>query len=168
MARQTMSDIDIFRKSFETEYETTRRLLQSYPAAKADLKPAPPLKSAQELAWMLALNQMILVPTLEMSELTGAGLPAPPAKWEEVLATFDKAHKDTAARLDRANEAEWNGELKIQVGPNKKMGTMPRGQAMWFFLHDTIHHRGQFSIYARIAGARVPSIYGPTADEPWS
>jgi uncharacterized damage-inducible protein DinB len=34
-------------------------------------------------------------------------------------------------------------------------------------LYDTIHHRGQLSVYMRLAGARVPSIYGPSGDEPW-
>ena len=27
--------------------------------------------------------------------------------------------------------------------------------------------RGQFSVYLRMAGGKVPSIYGPSADEPW-
>ena len=166
MAQQTMSDIDAFRNAFETEYQTTRRLLHEYPSAKASMKPAEKLKTAQELAWMLTLNQMVLVPALEMNELTGAGLPAAPATWQDVLNTFDSAHKDTTARLGRVTDSEWNSELKIPVGP-KQMGTMQRGHALWFFLHDTIHHRGQFTIYSRIAGAKVPSIYGPTADEPW-
>jgi uncharacterized damage-inducible protein DinB len=43
---------------------------------------------------------------------------------------------------------------------------IPLAQACWFELFDHIHHRGQFSVYLRLAGARVPSIYGPTADEP--
>jgi uncharacterized damage-inducible protein DinB len=29
------------------------------------------------------------------------------------------------------------------------------------------HHRGQLSVYLRLADGKVPSIYGPTADEPW-
>jgi uncharacterized damage-inducible protein DinB len=44
------------------------------------------------------------------------------------------------------------------------------GDALWIELFDHIHHRGQFSVYLRLAGAKVPSIYGPTADEalqPW-
>jgi uncharacterized damage-inducible protein DinB len=41
-------------------------------------------------------------------------------------------------------------------------------EVMWAELHDQIHHRGQFSVYLRLAGARVPSIYGPSADEPVS
>lgn len=32
---------------------------------------------------------------------------------------------------------------------------------------DSVHHRGQFSVYLRLAGGKVPSIYGPSADEPW-
>ena len=38
----------------------------------------------------------------------------------------------------------------------------------WMLLHDSIHHRGQISVYIRLAGGKVPSIYGPTADEPWT
>lgn len=38
---------------------------------------------------------------------------------------------------------------------------------LWFLLFDEIHHRGQFSIYLRMADGKVPSIYGPSADEPW-
>jgi uncharacterized damage-inducible protein DinB len=39
--------------------------------------------------------------------------------------------------------------------------------ALWLELLDHIHHRGQFSVYLRVAGAKVPSIYGPTADFEW-
>jgi uncharacterized damage-inducible protein DinB len=31
----------------------------------------------------------------------------------------------------------------------------------------TAHHRGQLSAYLRAMGARVPSIYGGSADEPF-
>jgi uncharacterized damage-inducible protein DinB len=41
---------------------------------------------------------------------------------------------------------------------------IPLGEALWIELLDHIHHRGQFSVYLRVAGAKVPSIYGPTAD----
>jgi uncharacterized damage-inducible protein DinB len=48
------------------------------------------------------------------------------------------------------------------------MGEMRVGDALWFFLSDTIHHRGQLTVYLRMAGGRLPSVYGPTADEPWT
>ena len=44
---------------------------------------------------------------------------------------------------------------------------IPVIDVLWFMLTDSIHHRGQLSVYVRMAGGRVPSIYGPSADEPW-
>ena len=35
----------------------------------------------------------------------------------------------------------------------------------WGFLLDQIDHRGQLSTYLRPMGAKVPAIYGPSADE---
>jgi uncharacterized damage-inducible protein DinB len=40
------------------------------------------------------------------------------------------------------------------------------GDMLWGFLFDGIHHRGQLSTYLRPMGAKVPSIYGPSADDP--
>lgn len=35
-------------------------------------------------------------------------------------------------------------------------------------LNHLIHHRGQLSVYLRLLNVPLPSIYGPTADEPLS
>jgi uncharacterized damage-inducible protein DinB len=35
-----------------------------------------------------------------------------------------------------------------------------------FVLSHLIHHRGQLSVYLRLLDVAVPSIYGPSADEP--
>jgi len=32
-------------------------------------------------------------------------------------------------------------------------------------LFDIVHHRGQLSTYIRPMGGKVPSIYGPSADD---
>lgn len=37
---------------------------------------------------------------------------------------------------------------------------------VWGFLFDAVHHRGQLSTYLRPMGGKVPSIYGPSADDP--
>ncbi len=64
------------------------------------------------------------------------------------------------------SEADLRDTVQFLVAP-KTMGNVPKLDFLWFLLHDQIHHRGQFSVYLRMADARVPSIYGPTADEPW-
>ncbi|QQS22740.1 hypothetical protein IPM19_03870 [bacterium] len=35
---------------------------------------------------------------------------------------------------------------------------------VWGFFFDAIHHRGQLATYLRAMGAKVPPIYGPSAD----
>ena len=41
----------------------------------------------------------------------------------------------------------------------------PRDLA-WLLFFDSIHHRGQLSAYLHPMGGKVPSIYGPSADDP--
>ena len=51
----------------------------------------------------------------------------------------------------------------------KPMMTMPRIACIrGMIMNHIIHHRGQFSVYLRMAGGKVPSIYGPSADEKWN
>ena len=48
-----------------------------------------------------------------------------------------------------------------------KIFTMPRaGVFRGFVMNHMVHHRGQLSVYLRLVDAHVPSIYGPSADEP--
>ena len=43
---------------------------------------------------------------------------------------------------------------------------MPISGFLWMFFFDAIHHRGQLSTYIRPMGGKVPSIYGPSGDDP--
>lgn len=162
----TMTEKETYLQTFEREFQTTLRVLKAYPPERADLKPSPKSRTAQELAWMMTLNQGVVVPTLD-DKLDPSALPKPPQSWSETLAGFEAMHRESALRLERSTEDEWNRSIRMTVGPGKT-ANMRVGEALWFFLHDSIHHRGQFTVYLRIAGGKLPSVYGPTADEPWS
>ena len=41
----------------------------------------------------------------------------------------------------------------------------PRYQMVLDTLTHWAHHRGQMTVYLRLTGAKVPSIYGPSADD---
>jgi uncharacterized damage-inducible protein DinB len=49
----------------------------------------------------------------------------------------------------------------VEFGPFK----LPALSYVTFAVNHSIHHRGQLSAYLRPMGAKVPSIYGPSADE---
>jgi len=54
----------------------------------------------------------------------------------------------------------------LELFPDEKRDIRPVENSLTIELLDDIHHCGQFTIYSRMAGARVPQIYGPSRDEP--
>jgi hypothetical protein len=158
-----------FLQTYEREHATTMKVLRAYPAEQLDFRPHPSSKTARELAWMFVL-ECGLGTTIFHDELEklagGGGPPPPPQSWEELLAALEKAHEDFGDLVRATTPEELAGKVKFMVGP-KQVGEWTRSDFAWFLLHDQIHHRGQFSVYLRMVGGKVPSIYGPSGDEPW-
>ena len=69
------------------------------------------------------------------------------------------------ARLATVDDAKWDSQARLKMD-GKVMWEAPLGDMLFGFLLDAIHHRGQLSSYLRPMGAKVPSIYGPSADDP--
>jgi len=164
--RSSMSPKARFLNSFVQEAATTLRVLRAYPADKASLQPHERLKTALKLAWMFVMEQMLLVNALKGEPVFGGTQPNMPESWPEVIEAYERARDELFAQLRDPSNENFDGTVKFFVAP-KQMGDVPLGDFVWFILHDQIHHRGQLSVYLRMAGGKVPSIYGPTADEPW-
>jgi uncharacterized damage-inducible protein DinB len=158
-----------FLDVFEREYATTVKVLRAYPADKLDLRPHRMCKTARELAWMFvmehALTQKALTTGLDSS--APSGRPEPPESMEAIIAELDKSHRAVVETVNALPAEKLFGTVKFYTAP-KTIGDIPTTQFMWMLVFDQIHHRGQFSIYLRMADGKVPSIYGPTADEPWT
>lgn len=158
-----------FLETYDREHRTTLAVLGAYPEDQLELRPHPKLKTALELAWMFVLERGL--GTAVFNDAFADGVPqrkpAPaPASMTEVIAALQKAHREFADLVRSTPAAELDRNVHFLTAP-KKLGEVSRMNWLWFLLHDEIHHRGQFSVYLRMAGGRVPSIYGPTADEPW-
>jgi uncharacterized damage-inducible protein DinB len=161
-----MTEKEMFINTWEREFQTTVKVLKSMPQEKADLKPAEKSKSAKDLAWVFVSEEAVLIDGVCKGEVNWGAMQKPPATLAEVIAALEKNHSGNVARIRNLSDADWNSQMPWMVAP-KQMGTLRRADVLWVALMDSIHHRGQFSVYLRIAGAKVPSIYGPTADEPW-
>ena len=166
MAQTTATEKDMYLQSFQSECETTLKLLKGYPAGKGDFKPHEKSRTAKELAWNFVLEQGLAEMALKGRIDFTQPMPKPPASYADAVAAFEKGYRDTFERVKKAGDAELNRTVQFPVGPGK-MGDFRGIDVLWMVLRDQIHHRGQFSVYLRMAGAKVPSIYGPTADEPW-
>ena len=69
-----------------------------------------------------------------------------------------RSRRSPGAALD----APWSLKHGEQV-----LFTLPRGEVVRQHLNHLIHHRGQLTVYLRLIGVPLPSVYGPTADERW-
>lgn len=160
---------DTFLATYDREHATTMRVLRAYPVDKLDLRPATMCKSARELAWIFALERglaQMVFKNMMATGLPAGGMPTAPDSWDALLAAIEKGHQDFGDVVRGTTDLALLEHVKFLTAP-KTLGDVRRLDFAWFLLHDEIHHRGQFSIYLRMAGGIVPSIYGPTLEEPW-
>ncbi len=142
------------------------KLLKAYPANKADFKPHEKSRSAKELGWVFVTEQGLADMALKGKIDFAGPRPTSPVTYNEIVAAFENASRETVSKASKASESDLNRTVQFPIGPGK-MGDFRAMDVLWMTLMDQIHHRGQLSVYMRLAGAKVPSIYGPTADEPW-
>ena len=164
-----MSRKEAFLSTYDREHQTTMRVLRAFPADKLDFKPHERSNTAQALAWTFVLERGLArkIWNDEFAKGMPAGkMPGPPDSWDAILEEFEKVSADYRSFIAAASEEDLGAIVHFFVAP-KTMGEMTRHDMIWFMLHDEIHHRGQLSVYLRMVGGKVPSIYGPSADEPW-
>jgi uncharacterized damage-inducible protein DinB len=158
-----------FLGAYKTETATTLKVLRAYPKGKMDLRPAPKSKNARELAWMFAVEQGFMEKAITKGfdwSVPPAPPPAPPESMEAILNAIEEGHQRVTGIVEKMGDEQLFETVKFFTAP-KVLGDVPKMQFLWMVLCDQIHHRGQFSVYLRMADGKVPSIYGPTADEPW-
>jgi len=161
-----MTEKDMFLSSWQREFATTLKILKQLPADKANFTPTKEkTKSAKGLAEVF-IQELGVVDGIVKGKIDFGGTMPNIATYADVLTTYESAFRAMVPKVQGMSEADWNGMVTAPVGP-KQMGDVRRADMLWLMLMDSVHHRGQFSIYLRLVGAKVPSIYGPSGDEPW-
>jgi uncharacterized damage-inducible protein DinB len=155
-----------FTETFHRENATTRRVIHALPHAKSEFRPSGNSKTAREVAHIFSLGQGGIAAALTNHWQWPPVFPPAPATYAEVLGAFDETTAMVKDALANTSDSRLDDKVMFFTGP-KQFGEIPVHDLIWFMLHDSIHHRGQLSTYLRAAGEKVPSIYGPSADEPW-
>lgn len=162
-----LTERERFLNLYERESATTRKVLAAYPSNQCDLKPHERSNSAMRLASTFVTEQVMILKALKHDLVLGGGWPKTADTWDGLLAEFDQGRAEILALLRGGDDDLLDGTVTFFVAP-KQTGDYPVADFVTFMTHDQIHHRGQLSVYLRLAGAKVPSIYGPSADEPWN
>lgn len=148
----------------KAEVPTFVRVLKAVPQDRRDYRPDPKSRSAAELAWYVATEEAALVSLVDSGTIEWKEQPVP-ASVAEIVAAYERSAAAVDEKLARLDEAAWEKKAKFLVSGAPAWETTV-SEMMWGFLFDMVHHRGQLTTYLRPMGSKVPSIYGPTADDP--
>jgi uncharacterized damage-inducible protein DinB len=154
---------EMFVESFKAERPKFVRVFEAVPPAEAGYRPHPRSNSAGELVTLIASEWGDAAKLMEHGRVDYT--PPAAADVRDSLALFQKNAGAVEKRLDGLSDAAWEKKAQFLMGGNV-VWEAPLGEMLLGFLFDAIHHRGQLSTYLRPMGAKVPSIYGPSADDP--
>ena len=154
----------------DREVARSRRALEQVPDGKYQWKPHDRSMIFGYLADMVAT-----IPSWIAMEITLDELDIAPADGSSVKRT---PNETSAALLEALDRTAAEARAALQKTTDEHLQTTwrlkARGQVVqeaprYEMIQDTInhwaHHRGQMTVYLRLMGAKVPAIYGPSADE---
>ena len=152
------------------EVDRSRRALEHVPEGKYDWKPHEKSMIFGYLADMVAtipswIALQVTKNDLDVAPADGSTMKPEPKKTSAALVqALDKTAADAWAALEKATDEQLNSPWQL-----KARGNVVQEGPRYAMIQDTInhwaHHRGQMTVYLRLMGARVPAIYGPSADD---
>ena len=162
-----MSFAETLLPEFDQEMASTRKAIARVPTDKGAWKPHPKSFALGHLTQLIAsmpgwITNMATKTELNLATSPGYSLQST----ESLLETFDKLVVEARAAISNLKEADVSVPWSLKMG-EQVLFTSPRGDTIRQTVNHLIHHRGQLTVYLRLVDVPVPSMYGPTADEPW-
>jgi len=153
------------------EVERSRHALEEMPEGKFDWKPHEKSMILGYLANMVATIPMWIGMQITEAELDVAPAPGE-SKMEqkrletsaELIEALDKAAAGALAAFEKTTDEHLKTNWRL-LARGKVVMEAPRYEMIQDTFNHWAHHRGQMTVYLRLLGAKVPAIYGPSADD---
>lgn len=155
-----MTNKDFFAKVLDEEEPKFRKAIEALPDDKLSHKVHDKSREAGSLAGQLAVQWHGISNVITKGDPLGGDYYKGRQTKSEMLKAFDESMAQLKKDLSAISDQDWeNSDAAMgEVWKDKKYNMA------WGFLFDAIHHRGQLSTFLRHMGAKVPAIYGPSAD----
>ena len=159
-----------FADQLEREAAISRRVLQHVPEGQADWRPHEKSMQLGYLASLVATMPSWVAMAIDRDELdlNPVGGPPPPRSTWQSAADLQRMHDEAVEGGRKALRATSDAHLatpwKLLVAGTVVL-TNPRDVVIADTFTHLAHHRGQLTVYLRLNGKTVPSVYGPSADD---
>jgi len=167
---RTMNLTELLAAELEREAGRSRRALQEMPEDKKDFKPHEKSMAFGYLSELVATMPSWIALGINRDELDlnppgGSQVQRPTLNTRaDYLAAHEKAVAEAKAALESATEDHLMKPWRLLVA-GKVVSETPRHEMLRDAINHLAHHRGQMTVYLRLLGAKVPAIYGPSADD---
>jgi uncharacterized damage-inducible protein DinB len=152
--------LDFTLPTLKQETATTAKVIAATPNTNLDYRPSERCMSAAELLWHIAsADVMFFEGILSGTFWKGPEKPESVASPQQISAWYTEKMSAVIEKLSAYTPEESARILDLGFLQ------APAAGVITFALGHSIHHRGQLSSYIRPMGGKVPSIYGPSADE---
>ncbi|MGH9663412.1 MAG: DinB family protein [Bryobacteraceae bacterium] len=156
---------------FDREMAITRRVLERVPEDRFGWKPHEKSASLGSLA-----NHVARLPTIATRALGSESFDFAPGgerlkmqeavTRQELLGIFDTSVAEARTAIAGASDEHLKKTWTL-LAAGQTIFSLPRIEVLrGSMLNHQIHHRAQLGVYLRLNDVPVPSIYGPSADEP--
>ena len=161
---------EFLREELDREVERSRKALEQVPEGQYNWKPHERSMIFGYLADMVATIPTWITMEIERDELDiapaeGKGTKAAPKETSaELLKALDEAAEQARAALEKTSDEHLKTNWKL-LAQGKVVMESPRYEMIQETINHWSHHRGQMTVYLRLMGAKVPALYGPSADD---
>jgi len=159
-----MTTQEFYLQNMEAELPRFERVFLAVLADKANWRPHEKSRSAIDLVQVITFNAVACPIFLKTGLMDYEKVPKPQARSAPEYWTLCKRAFDESVSIAKGmSDKDWNSDARMMLG-NTVLWETTKGEMAWGILLDSIHHRGQLSVYLRPMGSKVPSIYGPSGD----
>jgi uncharacterized damage-inducible protein DinB len=164
-----MTLTQLFLAELDREAPRTRSALEQVPLDRDEWAPHPKSMPLGRLAALVAgmpswINLIIEQDELNLTPPEGQGTFQQPATNTLVAVHDANVQKGRDVLSRTTDEFLTTTTWKLLAGGQVVM-EQPRHIVLRETLNHLAHHRGQLTVYLRLAGRTVPAIYGPSADD---
>lgn len=154
-----------YARELEDEYASSLKCLERF---KMDLFNFKPHETSMEMGYLACLVGEIplwIEYIVKEKEIDLATFPhLKPESVEDLVKSF----KENVQKAKKALEGVTDGSLDEDFSL-KTNGTVvykaSKRENLYPAINHLVHHRGQLTVYMRMNGIDIPSIYGPSADD---
>lgn len=159
-----------FLEQLEKEAATSRKVLERVPEGQNTWKPHPRSMELGYLAALVAsmpgwLEFMIEKDVIDLDGADGGLRTAAVETRAELLRMLEEGLEKSRKALLNTTDGHLNTKWQMRMGGNVLTEGPRYDMIANGALSHMAHHRGQLTVYLRLCDAKVPAVYGPSADE---